>query len=434
MSIEELIHAYMVCRSNKRRTDDSIMYEIRYERNLVRLLSDINSRTLQPTAYSFITLKPRPREVFAADMDTRIVHHYIDIRMRDLISRRLTDRTFNNRIGYGLHAAVNRFIEDLHEVSDGFTSEAWVISADLKAFFPNISQDIVYGKLREVVAEDYHGDNKDDLRYLLQVAIYSNPTRHSYRKSPLHAWEYLPHDKSLYSKPDGTGGALGCLIWQNASNYLLNDFDHMMVDTYGFHYVRYVDDMRWIVNNKDTFLPMMQEFRKHLEDIHCQLHPRKFSCQRATAKHSFVGIHIAMDRIHCNRRVRKNAMKAVCVINRMHPRVSAVGTVLASFNSYTGIFRSMNETGMIIRMNETLSDRWKRYVHLDDRRMCFMANDGFGYKRRLAIRYGISYNKINRKRHGNKKKNQRTGAAPAGAEGRNAEVGRARTEMRQVRT
>ena len=434
MTITDIICTYLVCRSNKRRSDDSIMYEMHFERNLVRLLEVIQSRTLQPTAYVFITMRPRPREVFASDMDGRIAQHYIDQRLRPLLDARMTDRSYNNRLGYGPDVAVNRFIEDLWEVSNGFTREAWVISGDLQGFFPNVSLDIAYSKLREVVEKDYTGDDKDELLYLLFVAIYSFPAKHCYRKSPMHLWEDYPKEKSVFCRPDGIGSTLGFLIWQNANNYLLNDFDHKMTDKYGFHYVRYVDDMRWVVQNKEAFLPMMEEFRQDLADIHCTLHPRKFRCQRADAKHVFIGRHICCSRVHCNARVRRNAFYTVRKFNRMHPCQSLVEKFLCTMNSYTGLFKNIDEYKTLKKLADSESDRWLRYVEFDQKRLCFVASAKYRHKELLAMRYDLKLNKIQRKRNGNKRQNQRTGAAPAGAESRHAEVGRARTEMRQVRT
>lgn len=117
----DLVDAYKTAPHNKRRSADSVDYELHAERNLSRLYDAICDRSLTPSAYTFVTMKPRPREVFACEMGMRIIHHYIDIRIRPLIEARLTDRTFNNRIGYGPDEAVNQLAEDIFEVSRGFT-------------------------------------------------------------------------------------------------------------------------------------------------------------------------------------------------------------------------------------------------------------------------------------------------------------------------
>lgn len=270
--LEDLIEAYYTTRRNKRRSTDSVHFELHWERNLLRLLDAINSRTFQPTAYTFITTKPRPREIFACDMEMRVIHHYIDIRMRPIIEGELTRRTFNNRVGFGQNVAINQVVEDIYDVSKGFTRDAWIIKMDLSGYFPNARQDVVARQLTSLAQAKYEGDDKDDLLYMIQRAVFSAPTRHCYRKSPLWKWALITPDKSLFRKPDGVGGAIGHLIWQNAMNYYLNDIDHLVVDEWGLHYSRFVDDILIVTDNKEAALAfVVPELRRRLAELGCTL-------------------------------------------------------------------------------------------------------------------------------------------------------------------
>lgn len=410
MTLEDAYEAYMACRSSKRRSHDSVMYEVHCERNLMRLVRAVNNRDLTPSFFCFIVRKPRPREVFASDYDTRIAHHHIDMRLRPLLERRMTDRSFNNRIGMGTDAAVNRFMEDICEVTEGFSREAWVIEADLKGYFPNASQDIVYSQLSEAVLEDYAGDDRDELLYLLMRCVFAYPAGRCVRLSPLHEWQDYPADKSVFRKPDGTGAMIGGLLWQNALNYMLDGFDHLMTDTYGFHYVRFVDDMRWVVRDKDAFLPMMHEFRERLGELRCTVHPRKFSCQRATACLGFLGRHLHCGRIHVSRRIVRNAVAAV---RRLRPCPGRVGTFLSTVNSYLGMMKTAGDGYAVERVLEAVPQGWYRYVRYDSGRMCFNALPGCTHAELLARRYKISINKLKRKRHDDNRENQRNRTAAA---------------------
>lgn len=406
MTLEDAYEAYMACRSNKRRSHDSVMYGMHCERDLMRLVRAVNDRDLTPSFFCFIVRKPRPREVFASDYDTRIAHHHIDMRLRPLLERRMTGRSFNNRIGMGTDAAVNRFIEDICEVTEGFSREAWVIEADLKGYFPNASQDIVYSQLAEVVLEDYTGDDRDELLYLLMRCVFAYPAGRCARLSPAHEWQDYPADKSVFSKPDGIGAMIGGLLWQNALNYMLDGLDHLMTDTYGFHYVRFVDDMRWVVRDKDAFLPMMHEFRERLGELRCTVHPRKFSCQRATACLDFLGRHFHHGRIHVSRRIVRNAVAAVRRLNR-RPCPGRVETFLSTVNSYLGIMKNAGDDYAVGKVLEAVSPRWRRYVFYDGGRRCFNALPGYTHAELLARRYKISINKLKRKRHDDNRENQR---------------------------
>ena len=384
---EQLKQAFLIARSNKRRSDDCIAYEMHREMNLEQLYSDIVNRSLLPTAYTFVTMKPRPREVFACDMSMRIIHHYIDIRMRPLIEKRLTNRTFNNRIGYGPDAAVNRLISDIYEVSRGFTRDAWIISLDLQGYFPNANQDIAYRQLSGVIMEDYHGDDKDELLYMLRCAIYSYPTKHCYRKSPMWKWhEYIPDSKSLFCKPDGIGAAIGHLIWQNGMNYYLNDLDHWIIDNLCPHYIRFVDDMYFVVENKEAFLPWIEVIRSKLAEYGCTIHPKKFYCQHYTKGVNALGNTIKLDRIYPSNRIVARAMRAVQNFNRC-ARPDKLERFLSSINSYLGVFRRRNAYGISQDLIRAISPAWWQFCHYNEKRRILQANPGYTHYELIARKY-----------------------------------------------
>lgn len=89
MKLEDIIEAYMVARKNKRKSPDQVEFELHWELNCVMLCEAVNNRCYQPTAYTFVADHPKPREVFASDMSTRILHHYLDMRLRPFLEERM---------------------------------------------------------------------------------------------------------------------------------------------------------------------------------------------------------------------------------------------------------------------------------------------------------------------------------------------------------
>lgn len=388
----DILAAYMVARRNKRRSADSVDYEIHAERNLAQLRREIDDRSLTPSAYTFVTMKPRPREVFACEMGMRVIHHYIDIRMRPLIERRLTDRTFNNRVGYGQDAAVNALISDIYAVSRGFTRDAWIVSLDLSGYFPNANQDIAFEQLSKVIIEDYDGYDKDELLYMLRSAVYSYPAKHCWRKSPIWKWiRYIPPEKSLFRKPDGIGAAIGHLIWQNGMNYYLNDLDHWIMENVTEHYIRFVDDMYFVIDNKEAFLAwVVPEIRRRLEEFGCRMHPKKFYCQHYTKGVNILGNTIKMDRVYPSARIIRRARAAVRNFNRC-VRESKIEAFLSAMNSYFGIFKRRNAYGLIRELVDAISPGWFKYIHFDDGRRVLAANPGYTHFEIIFRKYKLKY-------------------------------------------
>ena len=68
----DLIEAYKRTRKNKRRSEDSVLFEMHWERNLRDLRKAIEARNLRSSAYTFVRWDPRPREIFACNMGLNI--------------------------------------------------------------------------------------------------------------------------------------------------------------------------------------------------------------------------------------------------------------------------------------------------------------------------------------------------------------------------
>lgn len=384
------IEAYYTTRHNKRRSADSVEFELHWERNIVRLMNELESHTFAPSAYTFIAPRPRPREVFACEMALRVVHHYLDTRLRPLLESELTDRTYNNRIGYGCEAAINRVVSDIYEVSRGFTRDAWIIKMDLQGYFPNANQDIVYRQLSGLIERRYKGADKDLLQYMLLRSVFSCPAKHCFRKSPLHKWQDIEPSKSLFTKPDGIGGAIGHLIWQNAMNYYLNELDHYVIDECGLHFVRFVDDMILVTDNKECGLAFAREIRQRLSSLGCTLHPKKFYCQHYTKGVDFIGAHIKLDRVYVNKRIVRQFSQSIRQLNKS-VCVRKIETFLASMNSYLGILKNRNAYGIMRNLLNGVSPKWSKFVHFNESRRCFQANEGYTHRELIMRKYNLQF-------------------------------------------
>ena len=147
VSFRGLYPIYLITRKHKRNSADCVEFELHWQRNLLRLALDMNDRTLQPTAYTFVATRPKAREVFACDMGQRICDHYIAEDMRPHIERRLTDRTFNNRIGKGLNAAINQIAEDIYDKTcamPGASPGTWRATFQMPVKIPHMTSSLTY--------------------------------------------------------------------------------------------------------------------------------------------------------------------------------------------------------------------------------------------------------------------------------------------------
>ena len=322
------------------------LFEMNLYGRLVSLCEAINSRSYVPTAnYAFIHYRPKAREVFAAEPELKIIMAYLDMRVNALIDAKLSDRTFNNRIDKGTQAAINRVIEDMGECPNG-----WIIKIDLKGYFPNIDQSKAYALIENLILTECEEAEKDELLYLARVACFCNPQERCEKRSQLIEWAVIPDYKSLFRKPFGIGGAIGFLFWQVMSNYYLADIDKWILKSISPHYVRFVDDMVIVTDNKEPALVMIAELRRRLGDIGVTLHPDKYYCQHVTKGLEFLGYHIGRNGVHINRKIQERALRRASQWHRRH--------YLEAMNSYLGILKSGSDRNILEAMMKRVPDRY----------------------------------------------------------------------------
>ena len=398
----------MGCVSNKRRSADSVHFSLHEERDLVRLLDDLKSRSLVPFLYGFVAQRPRPREVIASLMQGKIVQYYFDLLVRPIVENRLTDRTFNNRVGYGPDVAISRLMQDIAEVSCNYTKDCWIITRDIQSYFPSSDLDRSYSRYRELIEECFpEGEVRDDLLYILMRVVYSCPSKNVVLVSTRDRWSpIVKSGKSVvFNCEEGRGACLGNQFWQVEKNYDLNEFDHWQVDSCGMRYGRFVDDMWWVVDNLESGLAHVNlSEKKLLYEYGYRMHPDKRYQQHWRRGGMFISTWFKADRMYIGNRVVRNAEESVRKWNRLASPFM-LDRFLCSINSYIGTMKRRNSYRIIRRIADMVSKEWLRYCHFNDERVCFTANKGWSRNEILVRKYGFKIHKT-KHRHGTRKNQQ----------------------------
>ena len=402
MLLQDIIASYRLARQGSVKSPDQVEYELHWEGNCIKLCEAINSRTYQPTAYSFIVTYPKPREIFASDFSTRVLHHYLHERIVPLLENRLSKHTFNNRKGMGTSACQNAVISDMYEVSNGYTEDAWIIKMDLSGCFPNINQDIAFKQLEAVIKEDYNGRDKDDMLYILRTCVFSYPTLHAKYIGDIELRKLISPEKSITTKPVGIGAAIGHLIWQMAVTYYFNDII-LWLESIGVHVNVYVDDWYFVVKNKTPFLTfIVPEMRRRLAELGATLNENKFYCQYVSKGCECLGVHIKQQRVYPNERIINRAIKKAKELNKCI-RIGKIEKALQTINSYLGICKNTCGYNQALKIVGTLSDEWKKFIVFNTHRCCLEARPEYNYRNRVIIKYKL-YEKTRKRRVAQKSK------------------------------
>lgn len=366
IDFETILEAYLDCRKRKRSTVGATEFELDYVHNLVELMNEVNSRQYRiGKSICFVVRYPRYREVFAGEFRDRIIHHYITLRLEPLFEQIFCDRTYNCRKGKGQLAGVTQLAEDIREESENYTKDAYVMKVDLKGFFMSIPKLLLAKMVDDFIVENYHGDDKEDLRWLCGLVIMHRPELNCERRSPLWMWNFIPKEKSLFTNGDNRGIAIGNLFAQLFANFLLNVID-WKIDAVCVRHNRYVDDISFVSKDKEKLLSIIPMLRTELGKLGLRLNEKKFYLQHYSKGVQFTGAIVKPGRIYVANHTINSFSLAVGRLGRAAEMgmIEGIRKEIASVNSYLGIMSHYNEYATKRRIMAKLPQKFYEYCYI----------------------------------------------------------------------
>lgn len=390
---------YIATRKNKRYGRDAIAYEVGWVGSVVRAEREKQARAFRiRNNYAFLTSHPRWREIFATCFEGRKVDHEICDILMTLANEVLSPYTYNNRVGKGSMAAINQLIENICEVTEDYTQPARIIKLDLKGYFPNALWNYAEKCLCEVIDKFQDRDairsvGVDYLKWLVMVSIHANPAAHCELRTPRWLWkEHIESEKSLFTKPEGVGAAIGRLVWQTAMGLYINDIIIWLTDGCGLKVVCFVDDIVIVVPERlhGYALSLIPVLREKLAERNIRFNERKFYDQPYGHGVEFLGSHIRPYRIHLNNKSFIRAVERIMELNGSKDRYADIDRFVSSMNSYTGLLKTRTDHRRTLMLRDMVSPEWWQWLGWDTRRRCVVYREGHGVNERLIKKYRLT--------------------------------------------
>jgi len=217
----------------------------------------------------------------AAPFRDRVVHHALINVIEAPIDRSFIHDSYACRVGKGVHRAVDRY--------QGWARRyRYVLKLDVARYFPSIDHDILKEKIRR------HLKDRPTLE-LIDTIIDSSP---GYPESP----RYFPGDDLFTPIVRRAGIPIGNLTSQFFANLYLDAFDHFVKERLGAKaYLRYVDDMVLLDNDKGRLSELRDAIGARLQLDRLRLHPRKAEIMPVR-----VGVDVLGYRVFPNHRLLRN--------------------------------------------------------------------------------------------------------------------------------
>ena len=404
-----LVRVMYDTRQNKRYGGDSVAFEWHWSSRLVRMLDALLTRTFGiEWNYVFLTSYPKWREIFATIFQGRMADHLLCDTLSPYIEQELHDRTFNNRKGKGAQAAMNQVIEDICEVSNGYTEPCRIIKWDLKGFFPNaLCSEMqrffekVIDKYSAQIVADYGEDELPAfLKWLAMKCVNSNPAAHCELRTPRRLWDlHIQPEKSLLITNDPHKGApIGRMSSQNVMGLYLNDEVRWLNNECGIRSTLFMDDCVEVVPEHlhQYALSLFPELRRRLAIKGVILNEKKFYDQPYQHGLEFLGSHIHPWSIILNDKTWARCLERIVEYNRIPAweKYAYLDHFVATINSYTGLLKNRTSYKRIIHLKAVIGDDWWAWLDWDQRRQCVVSKPQYSFRARLNSKYHLKLKRI----------------------------------------
>lgn len=291
ITFEEIYEAYILCLNNKKKKLGTYKFvNDNLCENLMKLVTDLNERTYIPkTSNCYVITDPALREIYAAQFEDRIVQHFYMKEIENILEEELVDGCCSCRKGKGTDYALKLLKKYLIETSDYGKKDVFFLKIDLSGYFMSIDRKQVGEKFSKLIFNKYKGKHKELLLYLTPLIFENNPALNCKYKCNEKMREKVPERRKM-KKDSKYGMAIGNLTAQAGSNLNLSDFDNYIVKDLKLEkYVRYVDDIVIIGNDKNKLIKVLPLIIEKLKETNQKINLKKTKIDTAYHGVPFLG-------------------------------------------------------------------------------------------------------------------------------------------------
>lgn len=235
LTFEKLISAHERAKTNKGQRAEVLSFDFNLESNIVNLIKDIKNNKYKLGKYREFTIyEPKERLIRALPYIDRVVHQwYVEEFIKPYFVPKFINDSYACITGRGTHKAVGKVQHYMKVAKRNYGDEYYILKMDIKKFFYNIDQRILYKILCQYIKD----------KKLLEIT------------------------KLLLFNDDKVGIPIGNYTSQYFANIYLNELDmyvkHILRIKY---YVRYMDDFILLVRDKEEARKVYEKIKFFLNE------------------------------------------------------------------------------------------------------------------------------------------------------------------------
>lgn len=369
ITFEELYEAYILCLKNKKRkigtfnfVNDNIC------KNLITILDELNNHTYVPRQSNcYVITDPALREIYAAQFTDRIVQHFYMKEIEDILDKELVDGCCSCRKERGNDYALKLLKKYLIETSKNGTKDCFFLKIDLSGYFMSIDRKQISRKFLELIRTKYTGKHKELLIYLTPIIFENNPALNCIYKCEEKLRKIVPERRKMNPQSD-YGMAIGNLTAQAGSNLNLNDFDNFVEkDLKLTNYVRYVDDIVIVSDDKKELITKLPIIMEKLKETNQTLNKKKTKIETAYYGVPFLG---KVSYPYGYQRAKKTTIIRIYE-KAKNIEYESVENLLAMTNSQIGTLKNYNCRKLILNYSRIIKNKMPKTITFNEEKLKF---------------------------------------------------------------
>ncbi|SFB96886.1 Reverse transcriptase (RNA-dependent DNA polymerase) [Polaromonas sp. OV174] len=328
VTVEDLLQAWHDCRKRKSNSASAIAFGAHLARNIMQLHAELHDGTYAPgRSICFVVLKPKPREVWAADFRDRVVHHLLYNRVAERFVRAFSTDSCACLPGRGTLYGARRLESKIRRVTENWTVPAHYLKCDFANFFVSIDRSILRAQLAAKIHEPWW-------LWLADVVLFHDPRADVEVRSSPELMARVPPYKSLFNQRAGFGLPIGNLSSQFFANIYLDALDQFAQhEIRSMGYVRYVDDFILLERDPARLVAALARIEAFAQErLGLRLNPTKTILQPVDRGVDFVGHIVRPHHTRTRKRLLGNALRSL----EREPDAAQRRSVA---NSYLGLMR-----------------------------------------------------------------------------------------------
>ena len=293
-SFDNLLKAFKKARRGKRYKGYATGFNYNLASNLLKIRNQLSQEHYQFNEYKiFYVYDPKKRLIKAPPFPDRIVHHALCNVIEPIFDRKFIYDSYACRKNKGTHRAVKRLQKFLIRMYRRETLLVYALKMDVSKYFPSINHQILFQLIRKKIADP-------KILNLIKELIATSSTGDEY--------DYLFPPDSHFRIKQPRGIPIGNLTSQVFANIYLNEADQFIKHQLRIkHYLRYMDDLVILAEDKKYLHKVKEEIIKFLYDqLYLIVNPKKVRIFPTDNGIDFLGYVIFKDHILlCSGNVRK---------------------------------------------------------------------------------------------------------------------------------